>query len=74
MNPGKKERRMKTKEKLVTRRQAAELLGVREQTLAVWQTTNRYDLPIVKIGAKSVRYRLSDLRTFAGSPDLGEEE
>lgn len=46
--------------KLLTRREAAEYLGVAAQTLAYWQTTRKYSLPIVKVG-NSVRYRLADL-------------
>lgn len=46
-------------EKLLTRREAAELLGMCPQTLATWGMAARF-LPFVKIG-KSVRYRLCDL-------------
>jgi len=35
---------------LLSRREAAEFLGVRESTLAVWHTTNRYPLPVIKVG------------------------
>ena len=45
---------------LMTREQAAEYLGLRIQTLAVWAITGRYNLPMVKVG-RSVRYRKSDL-------------
>ena len=53
-------------DRLLTRREAAELLGVAEQTLAVWHCLGRYDLPVVKVG-RSVRYRLSDLMTWLES-------
>lgn len=43
--------------------QAAEILGIKKQTLAVWRTTGRYDLPFIKVG-RSVRYRVSDLEAF----------
>ena len=46
--------------------QAAEKLGVKRGTLAVWRSTGRYSLPFVKIGAK-VKYRLQDLETFIQS-------
>jgi excisionase family DNA binding protein len=49
---------------LLTREQAAELLGVKPQTLAVWATTHRYALPFIKIGRNKVRYRLSDLERW----------
>jgi excisionase family DNA binding protein len=45
---------------LLTRVEAAEYLGVQPQTLAVWATTGRYQLPFVRIG-RCVRYKVSDL-------------
>jgi len=42
---------------LLTRKQAAEFLGVREATLAHWKCTGRYNLPAVKIG-RLVKYRV----------------
>lgn len=45
---------------LLTREQAAEYLGVKPQTLAVWATTHRYDLPMIRVGSR-VRYRRADL-------------
>lgn len=48
---------------LYTRKQAAEFLGVKENTLAVWHTTRRYDLPMVKVG-RLCKYKLSDLMDF----------
>jgi excisionase family DNA binding protein len=54
---------------LLTRREAAEYLGVAAQTLAIWQTTGRYRLPVVKVG-KLVRYRLADLDFFLSSRTL----
>lgn len=48
---------------LFTRRQAAEYLGVKENTLAVWATTKRHPLPYYKVG-RLVKYRLSDLQAF----------
>jgi excisionase family DNA binding protein len=44
----------------MTNEQAAEYIGVKPQTLAVWRTTGRYDLKFYKIGS-SVRYRRTDL-------------
>jgi len=52
-----------TSSDLLTRQQAAEFLGVKVQTLAVWATTKRYPLPMVKVGCL-VRYRRSDLERF----------
>ncbi len=55
---------------LCTREQAAEYLGVKPQTLAVWATTKRYHLPMVKVGSL-VRYRLADLEKFLESRTVG---
>ncbi len=48
---------------LLTRRQAAEYLGIKENTLAVWATTKRHPLPYIKVG-RLVKYRLTDLQAF----------
>lgn len=48
---------------LLTRKEAAEFLGVTEHTLAVWASTKRYDLPYIKVG-RLVKYRYSDLLGF----------
>ena len=48
---------------LISTPAAAELLGVRAQTLEVWRCAKRYDLPYLKIG-NGVRYRVSDLLAF----------
>jgi excisionase family DNA binding protein len=55
---------------LLTREQAAEFLGLRPQTLAVWASTRRYALPMVKVGSL-VRYRRSDLERFLESRTVG---
>lgn len=52
--------------KLLTRKEAAEFLGLSEGTLAVWKTTKRYPLPVIKVG-RSVRYREADLIKFLDS-------
>ncbi|MCY1419140.1 hypothetical protein D9M71_347230 [compost metagenome] len=43
--------------------QAAIVLGLKTNTLAVWRSTGRYKLPFIKIG-RLVRYRVSDLAEF----------
>jgi excisionase family DNA binding protein len=58
---------------LLTRDQAAEFLGVRAQTLAVWSTTGRYSLPLVRVG-RSVRYRTSDLVAWLESRTTNQAE
>jgi len=61
---------MTTGTKLLTRNEAAELLGVKPQTLATWHITGRYNLPLVKVG-RSVRYRLADLERWLESRTVG---
>lgn len=51
------------KSDLLSRREAAQYLGISEQTLAIWKCTKRYNLPVVKIG-RLVKYRKADLDTF----------
>jgi len=51
---------------LLTRREAAEYLGVTAETLAVWHCTKRYPIPVVKIG-RLAKYRKSDLDAFIQS-------
>lgn len=50
-------------EKLVSEREACEILGCRPNTLAVWRTNKRYTLPFYKIG-RLVKYKVSDLEKF----------
>ena len=49
--------------RLMSRREAAEYLGIAEQTLAIWKCTERYYLPVVKIG-RLAKYRKVDLDAF----------
>lgn len=48
---------------LLSRVEAAAYLGVKPQTLAVWASTGRYELPFVKVGSLP-KYRQSDLDAF----------
>ena len=48
---------------ILSRNEAAEFLGVKPQTLACWQSTKRYSLPVIKVG-RLAKYRLSDLEEF----------
>ena len=54
---------VKTLVALLTPSETAEVLGVQADTLAVWRTRKRYDLPYVKVG-RSVRYRAKDVAEF----------
>ena len=51
---------------LLTKEDVSTILGVSVGTLAVWRTTNRYDLPYVKSG-RLIRYREEDVQAFINS-------
>tara|TARA_Y100000389_G_C17448954_1_gene513415 strand:+ start:969 stop:1178 length:210 start_codon:yes stop_codon:yes gene_type:complete len=53
----------KSPNQLLSRRQASEYLGVKENTLAIWACNKRYGLPVIKVG-RLCKYRLSDLDKF----------
>lgn len=48
---------------LMTRKEAAQYLGVSRSTLSIWHSTGRYRVPLVKVG-RCVRYRKQDLDEF----------
>ena len=52
-----------TGQTLLTRKQAAEALGLKPETLAVWASTKRYSLRYLKVG-RYVRYRAEDIEAF----------
>lgn len=45
---------------------AAEFLGLKEQTLHAWRCNRRYPLPFIRVGRR-IRYRISDLERFLES-------
>lgn len=49
--------------RLLSRREAASFLNMKENTLAVWKCTHRHNIPVVKIG-RLARYRYEDLIAF----------
>jgi predicted DNA-binding transcriptional regulator AlpA len=49
--------------RLLTPQETSLMLGVTVETLAVWRSTKRYDLPWVKIG-RLVRYTEADVHSF----------
>lgn len=64
-----KERKMKG---ILSSKEAADYLGVRNQTLAVWRSTNRYNLPYIKVGA-AVKYRQSDIDEWLEKRTVGNK-
>lgn len=51
---------------LLSPNEAAEILGVKPQTLGVWRMTGRHNLPFIRVGGK-IRYRASDLADWLES-------
>jgi predicted site-specific integrase-resolvase len=49
--------------KLLTRKEAADLLGLKPQTLAKWAMTGK-NLPVVKLGNRTTRYLYADVISF----------
>ena len=59
------------KDKLLSRKEAAEFLGLKENTLAVWACNKTYYIPMFKIG-KYVKYKLTDLIKFIEDQEMGK--
>lgn len=53
----------KSTDPLLKPAQAAEYIGVSENTLSVWRCVGRYNIQFVKVG-RLVRYRKSELDAF----------
>lgn len=57
-------------DRLLTRRQAAEVLGIQPQTLARWKWEGREDRPPeVRVGRRAIRYRWSALTKWVDKRD-----
>lgn len=54
---------------LLTRKEAAYLLRLRPNTLAVWAVKRRFEkeLPIIRLGKNLIRYRRSDVERLIAS-------
>lgn len=63
----------KESDEILTPEQAATMLGLKTQTLAVWRSVDRYKLPFLKIGSKTVRYRRSDVQAFLNQAVVGSD-
>lgn len=57
---------IETQQKRLTTREAAEYLGIAEQTLVIWRSTKQQRIPYFKIGGK-ISYVLADLEAFLES-------
>ncbi len=58
---------------LLTRKQAAEYLGLEPRTLDVWACTKRYNLKFIKVG-RLAKYRKEDLDDFLARRTVNVEE
>ena len=54
---------MDKEDRLLSRKETAQLLGVKPSTLAVWASTGRYNLPFVKVG-RLTKYSLKSILDF----------
>ena len=61
-----------SKDRLLTRKEAADYLGVKEITLAIWKSTQRYPIPVVKVG-RLAKYRFGDLLKFVEKRTVNKE-
>lgn len=52
--------------KLLSRKQVAKMIGVKENTLASWACSKRYSLKYIKVG-RLVKYRHADVLEFLES-------
>lgn len=57
---------------LLSREEAAELLGVKPQTLAKWVSDGNFDLPLVKVG-RLAKYRPADIDAFISRNTISGE-
>jgi len=62
-------------ERLLTEREAAEMLAVSHATLATWRCRKRYHLPFIRLGnARAIRYLESDVLAFIASGRVENNE
>jgi excisionase family DNA binding protein len=64
---------MSIKKHLLTRKQAAEYLGLHSQTLAKWASTGQYQLKYLKLGNRAY-YRQTDLDAWVKSRERTQVE
>jgi excisionase family DNA binding protein len=65
------EMKLVDEDRLLTSKEAAEQLGLKNKdTLSVWRTTKRYQLPYIKVG-RLVRYRTEDVQRFLHQNTIG---
>ena len=60
-------------DKLLTRKQVAEFLGIEPGTLARWKWAGKDGPPSVKVGTRSIRYRQSDVESWMSKAGKSSE-
>ena len=59
---------------LLTANEVAEILQISPRTLASWRANNPNDLPFIRLGNRTIRYRLEDLDDFLESDEFEGDE
>lgn len=59
---------------LLTANEVAEFLQISPRTLASWRANNPNDLPFIRLGNRTIRYRLEDLDDFLVSDEIEDDE
>ncbi len=59
---------------LLTANEVAEFLQISPRTLASWRANNPNDLPFIRLGNRTIRYRLEDLDDFLESDEIEDDE
>jgi excisionase family DNA binding protein len=59
---------------LLTANEVAEILQISPRTLASWRANNPNDLPFIRLGNRTIRYRLEDLDDFLESDEFEDDE
>lgn len=72
-NQSQKDQIIFSNNKLLSRREAAEFLGISKGTLEVWSCTKRYPLKFIKVG-RLVKYRERDLLEFLDLMTQGHDK
>ena len=60
-------------QKLLTPAEAAEILGIKVDTLTIWRSTKRYPLPFVRVGRR-IKYKAEDVLSFIEARTEGAVE
>ncbi len=59
---------------LLTASEVADILQVSPRTLASWRANSPDDLPFVRIGDRTVRYRRDDVEDFIAYQDIDDDD